>query len=288
MLRPLCVAGAAACLAAALTAPSAPRALAQDAQPETFEMRVDPPAGRRTPPKFERAAFLGVVTSPATAVLGQQLKLPKGIGLVVDFVEPGSPAATAGVRTYDILHKLNDQLLVNPQQLAVLVRTFKGGDDVSLTVLREGEPIELRAKLAEKELRPIEDVLFLWGGPDGRIHVEGPIAAARGIPPHALRVKVATPAETTTTLSDRAHDLKITTRGDKQHLLAKDKSGRVLFEGPINTFEERAGIPKEVLEKLTVRPPADAPVREEEETGTAETTKEARPPTTQPESSGGA
>ena len=297
MHRPLRIAGAAAaaCLAASMVVPSAPRGFAQDARPDSFEMRLDPPGPeRRTPPKLERAAFLGVVTAPATPVLRQQLKLPNGIGLVVDFVESGSPAETAGLRTYDILHKLNDQLLVNPQQLAVLVRTFKGGDEVSLTVLRAGAPINLKAKLSEKDLRPIEDVVFIWGGPGGRIHMEGPIAAARGIPPHAPRVTVSVPAETTTTLSDGAHDLKITTKGDHQHLLAKDKSGRVLFDGPINTQEQRARIPQDVRDKLTIRPPADAPAREEggedkaPESGDVPEASDENAPTTQPEPRGGA
>src|SRR4051812_14577750 len=74
---------------------------------------------------MEKGAWLGVNTSPPPHVLRQQLQLPRGVGLVVDMVAPDSPAQAAGVKQYDVLHKLNDQILINQQQLAVLVRTFK-------------------------------------------------------------------------------------------------------------------------------------------------------------------
>lgn len=96
------------------------------------------------------APFLGVSTMPAPDSLRQRVELPPGIGLVVQSVEPGSPAEQAGVKQYDILHKLNDQLLVNMEQLSVLVRTFKPGEEVRLTVVRGGRAQELTARLGER------------------------------------------------------------------------------------------------------------------------------------------
>src|SRR5947209_13436888 len=51
--------------------------------------------------KTEPASYLGVSTSPANAALAEQLKLPRGIGLVVDYVEPKSPAEEAQIKPYD-------------------------------------------------------------------------------------------------------------------------------------------------------------------------------------------
>ena len=53
--------------------------------------------------------YLGVDTSQVPTVVSEQLGLAKGFGLVVDYVEPNSPAATAGVQQNDILKMLNDQ-----------------------------------------------------------------------------------------------------------------------------------------------------------------------------------
>src|SRR5262245_32192836 len=54
--------------------------------------------------------YLGVDTSQVPTVVSDQLGLAKGFGLVVDYVEPNSPAATAGVQQNDILKMLNDQI----------------------------------------------------------------------------------------------------------------------------------------------------------------------------------
>ena len=96
--------------------------------------------------------YLGVDTSQVPSVLSDQLGLAKGFGLVVDYVEPNSPAATAGVQQNDILKLLNDQILVEPSQLRKLLQTFPEGTEVTLTVLRKGQEQKLTTKLAKKEV----------------------------------------------------------------------------------------------------------------------------------------
>jgi hypothetical protein len=96
--------------------------------------------------------YLGVDTSQVPAVVSEQLGLAKGFGLVVDYVEPNSPAATAGVQQNDILKLLNDQILIEPSQLRKLLQTFAEGTEVTLTVLRKGQEQKLTAKLAKKEV----------------------------------------------------------------------------------------------------------------------------------------
>src|SRR4051812_24857060 len=87
-----------------------------------------PPAqhfrGSRETRVMEKVSFLGVTTVPVSPTLTEQLGLPKGIGLVVTAVVPDSPAAGI-LKSHDILTKLNDQLLIETHQLAVLVRSFK-------------------------------------------------------------------------------------------------------------------------------------------------------------------
>src|SRR6476469_2455774 len=96
--------------------------------------------------------YLGVHTSQVPTVVSDQLGLAKGFGLVVDYVEPNSPAATAGVKQNDILKMLNDQILIEPSQLRKLLQTFPEGTAVTLTVLRKGQEQKLTAKLARKEV----------------------------------------------------------------------------------------------------------------------------------------
>lgn len=101
--------------------------------------------------EMESATFLGVETAPVSATLTAQLGLQEGAGLVIVAVVPDSPAAAA-LKPHDILLKLDDQLLVEQRQLAVLVRNHKEGDEVTLTLLRGGKQTTAKVKLAKRDV----------------------------------------------------------------------------------------------------------------------------------------
>src|SRR6516164_591777 len=96
--------------------------------------------------------YLGVETTQVPTVVSDQLGLAKGLGLVVEYVEPNSPAAAAGIQQNDILKMLNDQILIEPSQLRKLLQTFSEGADVTLTILRKGQEQKITVKLAKKEV----------------------------------------------------------------------------------------------------------------------------------------
>jgi len=129
-----------------------------------------PPHSPGMPGHHEKApkvpvTYLGVETSQVPTVVSDQLGLAKGFGLVVDYVEPNSPAATAGVQQNDILKMLNDQILIEPSQLRKLLQTFSEGADVTLTILRKGQEQKVTVKLAKKEV-PQRHNLFPGGNHD--------------------------------------------------------------------------------------------------------------------------
>ena len=105
--------------------------------------------------------YLGVETSDVPRVVSEQLGLPRGFGLVVDYVVPDGPAATAGVQQNDILRMLNDQILTEPDQLSKLIRSFSEGTTVTLTVLRKGKEEKIGVKLSKKEVSERSD---MWRG----------------------------------------------------------------------------------------------------------------------------
>jgi hypothetical protein len=109
------------------------------------------PGGHEKTPKVPMT-FLGVETSQVPNVVSEQLGLTKGLGLVVDYVVPNSPAASAGVQQNDILKMLNDQILMEPTQLRKLLQTFSEGTEVTLTILRKGQEQKITVKLAKKEM----------------------------------------------------------------------------------------------------------------------------------------
>jgi serine protease Do len=108
------------------------------------------PGGHEKVPKVPMI-FLGVETSQVPTVVSEQLGLSKGLGLVVEYVVPDSPAAAAGIQQNDILKMLNDQILIEPSQLRKLLQTFSDGADVTLTILRKGQEQKVTVKLTKKE-----------------------------------------------------------------------------------------------------------------------------------------
>lgn len=109
--------------------------------------------------------FLGVETSELPTVVADQLGLAKGFGLVVDYVVPNGPAAAAGVQQNDILKMLNDQILMGPDQLAKLIRSYPEGTSVTLTILRKGAETKLTATLAKRDVTQRPDFKG-WKGHD--------------------------------------------------------------------------------------------------------------------------
>ena len=110
-----------------------------------------PPGHHEKGPKVPMI-YLGVETSQVPDVVSEQLGLAKGLGLVVEYVEPNSPGASAGIQQNDILKMLNDQILIEPSQLRRLLQTFPEGTEVTLTILRKGKEQKITTKLAKKEV----------------------------------------------------------------------------------------------------------------------------------------
>ena len=98
-----------------------------------------------------KATFLGVYATKLSPVISRQLGLSGNLYLSVEQVSPGSPAEKAGLEQYDVLKKLDDQILVNQEQLQNLVRSREANQQVSLTILRGGKEKVLKAKLGSKQ-----------------------------------------------------------------------------------------------------------------------------------------
>jgi len=109
------------------------------------------PSGHEKGPKVP-TIYLGVETAQVPSVVSEQLGLSKGLGLVVEYVVPNSPAATAGIQQNDILRMMNDQILIEPSQLRKLLQTFSEGADITLTILRKGQEQKVTVKLTKKEM----------------------------------------------------------------------------------------------------------------------------------------
>jgi len=105
---------------------------------------------------------LGTTFAPVPDAVREQLDLPDGVGLLVDSVDPGSPAAAAGLKRFDILTRFNDQIVCNADQLATLIKLRKPGP-VPLTILRGGRERKIQVILPQAD--PADDEMPLAEAP---------------------------------------------------------------------------------------------------------------------------
>lgn len=196
------------------------------------------------PGKAERVPFLGVISAQSTPEQRARAGLAPGFGLTVLLVVRDSPAQAAGLQAHDVLSKFNEQLLVNEPQLRVLVRSSQPGEPVTLTLVRGGKTLRVSVRPSLREVAVMEGTpgnVGLW--------LIGPVGA---LAPKLTRTGFAARYE------DPAHVLELKTDPQGKHLVAKDKGGAVVFQGPVNTPAERKAVPAAILlklEKLEAPPP---------------------------------
>lgn len=99
--------------------------------------------------------FIGVVTRELEPEVRSQTGLHDGYGLLVVEIMPDGPAKEAGLQQHDVLVKLDDQKLINIEQLQVLVRSQKKGDEITLTIRRAGAEQQIKVKVGEKKMPPM-------------------------------------------------------------------------------------------------------------------------------------
>ena len=113
--------------------------------------------------EMEQVTYLGVRTESLPSAMSKQLSLPMGLHLSVVRVGPDSPAEKAGLREFDVLLKLDEQILVNEDQLKKLVRLQRPQDPITLKVLREGKLLNVVVVLEETQVP--KETYFSYGNP---------------------------------------------------------------------------------------------------------------------------
>jgi len=198
------------------------------------------------PPTF---ASLGLTLTRASAVLRQQLAIKRGAGLVVEGVAPGSRAARVGFAQHDVLVRLDDQLLLLPEQLDALLEAAEPDAPLGCTVLRGGHEVVVpiangapvaarpeRSTVANGGLRPTASSLAIV---QQSMPKHGPIDATR------LRRL----ADETLVRQDPDFQIRLTS-GDETRLVVSDTAGRVVFNDTIDTPEGRSRMPVSVRDRV--------------------------------------
>ena len=86
-------------------------------------------------------------------------------GVVVRSVREESPAAKAGIHEEDVIQIVNGEKIGSAEDLVNVVRELEPGTEVKITLLREGKPLEVAAKLGEARERK----RFIWRSSGSRM-----------------------------------------------------------------------------------------------------------------------
>lgn len=94
--------------------------------------------------------YLGVSAQDLTPALADSFDLKERRGALVAEVQPGSPAAKAGLREGDIITEVNGKPITDSNKLTFTVGSIAPGTKVEIEVLREGKTEKLTATTAER------------------------------------------------------------------------------------------------------------------------------------------
>jgi serine protease Do len=101
--------------------------------------------------------WLGVQAQELTPELAKSFNLPQQKGVLIADVQPGSPAASAGLKSGDVLLEYNGQPINNPKDLSFAVAATKVGIPAKLKIFRQGQEQTIDVKVGERPDLPAEE-----------------------------------------------------------------------------------------------------------------------------------
>ena len=99
----------------------------------------------------QSGVFLGIGGVPMTAELASSLNLPQDTsGVLVQEVTQDSPADKANLQSNDVITALDGQAVSDVQGLRDMIQQHQAGDEVTLTILRNGAEMQVKVTLADR------------------------------------------------------------------------------------------------------------------------------------------
>ncbi|HRQ58803.1 MAG TPA: Do family serine endopeptidase [Azoarcus taiwanensis] len=101
-----------------------------------------------------RRGRIGVAVQEVTRLLAESFGLERPEGALVGGIEPGGPAALAGVEVGDVIVLFNGREVLSSSELPRIVAAASPGSEVDMVVVREGRKESIRIKLGEWDDSP--------------------------------------------------------------------------------------------------------------------------------------
>ncbi len=93
--------------------------------------------------------YLGISMNDVTPENASFFNLPDATGALVSQVTPDSPASKAGLKSGDVLRKINGSKIENASALQVAVSEMRPGNAIELGILRDGKPETIKVTVGQ-------------------------------------------------------------------------------------------------------------------------------------------
>jgi predicted metalloprotease with PDZ domain len=114
-------------------------------QPGTENKNFGDDQNLKNPKNIKNIPFMGI----------EMTQSKDGKGVLVEYVITGSPAEKAGIKAQDIIINFDGKEVASPAELYTEVQSHKVGDNVKVTVNRNGQSMELNVTLGSfKDIVP--------------------------------------------------------------------------------------------------------------------------------------
>jgi hypothetical protein len=105
--------------------------------------------------EVQGGGFIGVRPIAMTPELREHFGAPRDAGILVGSLEPGGPAANAGLQVGDIVTKVDGDRIASTDDLVRTVRRRKAGETIRVELLRNRSARSLTVTVSERKRRQI-------------------------------------------------------------------------------------------------------------------------------------
>lgn len=231
--------------------------------------------------------FLGVILDPVPDLLGGHLQLQPGEGVVIGELVAGGPAEKAGLSVGDVLVEVEGVAVGSPEAVRGEVEKFEVGEEVEVSVVQKGQRKKARVVLGEapapmaqgfgqagepldgfledlpdrhadmirealeRNLRAFEDLEPGGGGMADQLQrglmqrLQKEMGAGGG-----MQMKWDVGAESSIRLLDEEGSIEMTSRDGHKEARVYDNEGKLLWEGPYDSEQDKAAVPDGIRERL--------------------------------------